>query len=154
LSSAESDRSFLGIADHKKLLESTRVEDFQMRNRNNLKGHAFAQTYKSLMAVLEIDEQRIEARKRRQNAASVPHSKRRPNDFNPRTARPSSSGSGSTRLSGTSAESKDEDYSRALLNDFIDDVMDVLGWEGTELQWPASPYYIALRKRYYSVLQV
>jgi hypothetical protein len=131
-------------------LENTRVEEFQMRNRNKLKGHPFAQTYKSLMAIMEIDEQRIEARKRRQNEAPIPPSKRRSNDFNPRH----SSGSGSTSSSGGSAESKDEDYSRALLNDFIDDVMDILGWEGTELQWPASPYYIVLRKRYHSVLQV
>jgi hypothetical protein len=124
-----------------------------MENINKLRGHPFARTYQALMAVMERNSEKVDSKKRSQKAPLARAPKRRPkieippNLVDASTVRPRSSDSGST------AESKDEEFIKSLLNDFVLDVLAILGAEGTRLEWPATPYYVALRKRYKYFLQ-
>jgi hypothetical protein len=72
----------------------------------------------------------------------------------PDAARPQSFDSSLTVHSGNTAESKDEEFTRSLLNAFVDDVLLVLQCENqTELTWPTTPYYVELMHRYLTSLQ-
>src|ERR1700689_1474085 len=113
-----------------------------MDNIDNLRGHPFAKTYKALMALMVRNSEKVESKKHGQKAPQAPPRKRQskaaipPGIPDSSTVRPHSSDSGSTALSGATAESKDEEFSKGLLNDFVDDVLDVLGAQGTKLTWP------------------
>ncbi len=139
------------------MLEDTHVSDFMLRNKAKLQGNPFAQTYKALMDVLQRNSEKIDSRKRYAKAPLAPLPKRRAQTQQDTpdspTSRPHTSDSFSTAHSGTSSESKDEDFIKGLLNAFLGDVLDVLQWQGTELTWPATPHYVELAKRYWTVLQ-
>lgn len=104
------------------------------------------------MAIIQHNANKIEAMKRALKDPVVPAAKRQVTaqnlrDTNSSTARrPNTSDSSA---SGKTAESKDEDYTKDLLNHFVAEVLSVLGSQGLELKWPASRYYISLTKQYH-----
>src|SRR5271154_3929025 len=101
---------------------------------------------------------RSASKKRRRNAPHSTPSKRiipriPSNTASSPPVRPDSSDSTSTALSGATAESKDEEFIKSLLNDFVDDVLDFLGGRATQLKWSLSPCYVGLEKLYAAILQ-
>lgn len=130
------------IEETRKRLETTRVEDFLMGNKAKLVGNAFSSTYLALLQVLQRNTERI-SKKRGLKPAQEPLTKRR--GKTQATARPRSFDS---THSGTSAESKDEEFSKSLLNALIGDVFLFLqSKEQAKLSWPTSPYYVELAPR-------
>jgi hypothetical protein len=139
------------IEECRKRLENTKVQEFLMGNKAKLVGNPFSSTYLALLQVLQHKTERI-SKKHNSDPARTPPAKRtaKPQD----TARPHSSDSFSTAHSGITAESKDEEFSKSLLNAFIGDVFLFLQHkEQTKLTWPKTPYYVELALRYWIILQ-
>jgi hypothetical protein len=138
------------IEDNRALLETMRAEEFVMGNKRKLRGNPFASTYVALFRVLQHNPSRF-SNKRGPDSVSTRPAKRM---VKPDAARPQSFDSSSTAHSGNTAESKDEEFTRSLLNAFVDDVLLVLQCENqTELTWPTTPYYVELMHRYLTSLQ-
>jgi hypothetical protein len=117
------------------------VEEFLMGNKAKLAGNPFSHTYKALLQVLQHNTERV-SKKRGPDPVKAQPAKRRATQA---TARPLSSDSAH---SGTSSESKDEEFSKNLLNAFISDVFDILeAKQQTKLTWPATSYYVELAVR-------
>jgi len=138
------------IKDNRNILEMTKVEDLLMGNKKKLRGNPFSSTYLALLQVLQHNPSRFSL-KRSPNLMSTRPAKRM---SIPDAARPRSSDSSSTAHSGHTVESKDEEFTRSLLNAFIQELLFILQCEElTKLTWPATPYYIELTHWYKSTLQ-
>jgi hypothetical protein len=130
------------IEESRKGLEATKVEDFLMGNKAKLIGNPFSSTYLALLQVLQRNTERVSKKRRPDPAQDLPAKRRAQTRA---TTRPLSSDSA---LSGISAESKDEEFSKCLLNAFVCDVFFFLQCkEHTKLTWPETPYYVELAPR-------
>jgi hypothetical protein len=137
------------------MLELMNVSEYLGVNKDKLRLHEFGRTFKALKAVISRGPT---SKKRRRNVPHSTPSKRIIPSIPSNTAssppvRPESSDSTSTARSGATAESKNEESPKNLLNDFVDDVLDFLGGEATQLKWSLSPYYVGLEKLYATLLQ-
>lgn len=137
------------IDNHMKLLRMDSVDNYEMENIDKLRSHPFSSTFQDLMEVLAHNSEKVAAKKRIENARKEqpPKRSRIESETTVDPPRRSSSDSAST------AQSKDEDHTKSLLNSFVGDVIRILGSDGTRLTWPKSEHYIALVHRYQSFLE-